>query len=127
MEFSGTYQIEAIVGRVLGWRLPGSCFATLVLASLLSHPCFADTPIDDPLQLVLQTGHGSEITSLDFDPTSRWLISTEADGVAKLWDTQSRQLIRSLSIPAVSVGAFSPSEQQYLVGGLGKSKKSATS
>lgn len=102
------------ISRILAHRSIVICWAICI--TCVSSACYAGTDAG-PYELVVQTGHGSEITSLAFDPTGTWLVTAEAAGRAKLWSTHSRQLLRSFEVPVGTVASFDPGGQYVLVAG----------
>jgi len=61
-------------------------------------------------ELVLQTGHTQEVTSVAFSPDGRQLATSSRDNTMKLWEVQTGALLRTLGGPAwgVTSVAFSP-------------------
>ncbi len=58
-------------------------------------------PVSSPDQgrpeLVTQTGHGGEITSADFSPDGRQVVTGSADGTSILWDTANGRRLRTFA------------------------------
>lgn len=63
--------------------------------------------------------HQRQISQLAFDPSGRYIASSSLEAQIKLWDAQTRELVRTFSsptqVPLISV-AFS-ADGRYLVGG----------
>jgi len=66
--------------------------------------------IEAPPEIVLQTGHSSEVLSVAFSPDGKYFISGSKDHCIKLWDVKTVTLIRTFSDHSEKVNAvrFSP-------------------
>src|SRR5438132_9320976 len=56
---------------------------------------------------VLQLDHESGVLSLAFSPAGPYVASGSQDGVIKVWDTHTGQLLRLFQVPAGKPMAFS--------------------
>ncbi len=77
------------------------------------------------LELVVQTGHTSDVLSVAFSPDGKTLASGSFDSTVKLWDVQTGQQIRSLEghtdiVPSV---AFSPDGKTLASGSCYRNKR----
>jgi WD40 repeat protein len=68
---------------------------------------------DSGRELLSLVGHKGPVRGLAYSPDGRWLASGSDDGMAKLWDAKTGQLLRTIaardsSIPAIAAIAFSP-------------------
>jgi WD40 repeat protein len=64
-------------------------------------------------ELYTITGHSGPVRSVAYSPDGRWLASASDDGMVKLWEARSGQLVRPIadrdsSVSAVAAIAFSP-------------------
>lgn len=98
------------------------CNRMLVLAVLLMF-CSIAWAHELP-RLVVQTGHGGQVTSVAFSPDGRNLVSGGMDGMTKLWDVASGREIRTLGgqVQVTSV-AFSPDGKLVASGSWGETIK----
>lgn len=54
-------------------------------------------------------GHTNRITSIDFSPDSRWIVSTALDGTLRTWDLPTGGCIDGIRLPSVATNVkFSP-------------------
>ncbi len=73
-------------------------------------------------ELVVQSGHGDQITALTYSSNGELLATASLDGTVKLWDLEVGAELRTLSGPTGWVGsvAFSPDGRRVAAGGLDK-------
>lgn len=76
-------------------------------------------------QLVMQTGHSSEVTSVAFSPDGKVIASGSDDNSIKLWNVATGRLLRTLSAHSNSVYsvAFSPDGKTLATGSTDKTIK----
>jgi WD40 repeat protein len=92
--------------------------ATALLLAV--HPRVS--PAQSP-ELVVRTGHTARVNSIAFSPDDRTLATGAVDGMAKLWDVQSGQELRTLDgahRDRVEAVAFSPDGAKLISAGGGR-------
>jgi WD40 repeat protein len=65
-------------------------------------------------------GHGGAVTQLTFDATGRWLLSTSADGTARLWDLTTNRpagVFQGTHSGPVHAAVLTPDGRRVLTGG----------
>lgn len=72
-----------------------------------------------PEQRVL-SGHGEVILSTDFSPDDRFVVTTSIDGVARIWNTQTGELIKSIkdNQTPILAAAISPDGKYLVLSGM---------
>jgi len=72
-----------------------------------------------PEQRIL-SGHGEVILSTDFSPDDRFVVTTSLDGIARLWNAQTGQLVKELSdyLTPILAAAFSPNGKYLVLSGM---------
>jgi WD40 repeat protein len=58
---------------------------------IISNPAMAD----EKTETYIQQGHSSYVTSIDFSPDGKYIISGSDDKTLKLWDISSGREIRT--------------------------------
>jgi len=73
-------------------------------------------------ELVVQSGHGDQVTQLAFSPSGELLATASLDGTVRLWDLDVGAEMRTLRGPTGWVGsvAFSDDGRRIAAGGLDK-------
>ena len=105
------------VGRVCATARRGA----LALVAILALPCLssAKAQSDFKAEIVPTISHAGIIGSLAFDADGSHLVSGDWNGLVKVWDTRTRQLLRTFekNLYGVNAVAFSPSGKEIVVGG----------
>ena len=80
-------------------------FASLVLMLLIGPLSFGQQPrlvlpighsqAQEP-KLVIPVGHMSEITSVQFSSTGKWIATGSYDNTAKIWEMETGRLLNTL-------------------------------
>ena len=80
---------------------------------------FALNAIAQKAELVFNYGHTSEITSLDYSPDGKYLLSASGDMLVKLWDVkQGKEIVtRKAHNTYVYSVRFSPDGKQFVSSG----------
>jgi WD40 repeat protein len=81
----------------------------------------ADAPADPApkAEIVPTVPHAQMIRGLAFDADGSHLVSADADGLTKVWDTRARQLLRTFDkdLYGINAVAFSPDGKQVVTAG----------
>lgn len=73
--------------------------------------------LDGSSRTILLEAHQDQVTSLAFHPDQPWLASASLDHTVKIWNTQTGEVIQTLTLPdSVFAIAFRPDGQQLAVG-----------
>src|SRR5687767_1611722 len=83
---------------------------SVIVAPVVATTAPAAVDTTPLLELVPQTGHADEVTTLSFSPDGKVLATGSRDGTIKLWDTKTGVVSRTLieRSGAVRVVAFAP-------------------
>ena len=75
-------------------------------------------PEENPLRLVVPTGHTKAISSVAFSPNRRLVLTGSKDGIAKLWNLEGQELVAfaAASADKVFAVAFSKDGNTILTG-----------
>ena len=81
-----------------------------LFTAFIYYIAFAHFAFAQPSQLVINIGHNAPISSLNFSPNGKLLISGATSGVVKLWEVSSGYLLAELERHAnmVTTATFSP-------------------
>ena len=71
---------------------------------------FAQTP-----ELVLPVGHTDQVSSVQFSPDGKYVVSTSSDKTAKIWAVSSGKLLHSLEGHAGVISALFSPDGKYIV------------
>jgi WD40 repeat protein len=72
-----------------------------------------------PEQTIL-SGHGEVILSTDFSPDDRFVVTASSDGIARIWNVQTGQLVKSLKDDKTPIlaAAISPNGKHLVLSGM---------
>lgn len=92
--------------------------ASLGVAKADSRPLYGT--VDFPVGVEVLKGHTDTITSVEFSPDGRYILSASRDNTARLWDSQTGQAIRTFTghTDSVQTAVFSPDGNSVLSASL---------
>jgi WD40 repeat protein len=106
-------------------EVPVSRMKPALAASVFTILFLAGAALAQKPELVVETGHTSEVVSVAYNPNGKMLASGSSDKTIKLWDAASRRELRTLAghTDNVTSVAFSPNGRMLASGSDDKTIK----